>query len=409
MEKKEIYIEEIWIMPAFSPFSHYTEPLAAQILRRHMGSKKNLVAVILTSTALLLSIVASLVQSMELQSQTALLAQELYGASASAAAGSQIGAVVGTVFGILLSASMGALQLVALWMIFAAAHSRKSPMGTAGFTMQKVLAIIQLSILGLCVLLMLLCFVLMAISFGVLQYALSSAFELAEIPVAMGAVVFILLIVLTLGIVGYAVVVCISMMQTALRMRATARTGLPGKPIPMFYIVNLFISAGISVLSLFSAISSLIIAPGFGTALLLLAYPVSAAANILYALVLLGYRRELRELQPFVPSHAPVPAPAVPAAAATAPWAEIPVAPSPATAAPAAPVPSAPVPPAPAPLEAPPTAGEQPTVVSYAPMAPDVQAPAPVHYTTHPGRVCPFCGAEQPADARFCGQCGRPL
>ena len=168
------------------------------------------------------------------------------------------------------------------------------------------------------------------------------------------------------GVERYAVAVAIASLLTAQRMRNTARTGLPGKPIPLFFVVAMFIDVAGLALAVLLMIPSMILSFTVGTLLATLAYIPGIVYPILRGLVLLEYRRELKELQNFAPSHAYVPAPA----------------------------------PAPEQKEA-----VQPLLRPYSaqerPSSPeDPQA----------DRIrCPHCGASHAKDAVFCGSCGKEL
>lgn len=364
-------------MPAFTPFAHYTEPLAAQILRRHMGSKKNFISLILQSSSLVLTFIASLVQSFETQE---LLRAAWYanGFDADAVASASIGSIVGSIIGVVISTAVGSLGLVALWMIFAAARSRKSPMGTGGFTMQKILAIISMALVGVYVLLLILFLSLFSFVLDLAMAFIGSA-EAALALDLVGGVMLVIFIVVIAVAFGYSTAVTIASLITANRMKATARTGLPGKPIPMFFIVTLFLEIAGCALSVLLTLPATMVAFNVGSLLLVLAYIPTIVSGVLRAMVLLGYRKELRELQNFTPSNAYVPAPAAPA---------VPTEP----AAPAAPAEPAPV--------------VEPLLRPYAAeeKAQPAPPPAPAEKIT-----CPHCGAEHAKDARFCGSCGETL
>ena len=303
-------------MPVFSRFTHYTDPLAVQILRRHMGGRPYLVSLILCSVVLGLDVIASFVQMIESGSLLSSIANVNVGANAAAIA---TGTIIGSFIGILFAAAVSSLGLVARWMIYASAHGRKSPMSTAGFTMQKILAIVSMSLLGVEVLL---AFGILFI-FSLFIEFITALFGSAEIAIAadLVGVVFIVMLVLLVLTMAYSVFVLITTMQTANRMKATARTGLPGKPIPMFFIINLFIGVAGSALALLTTISGLVISFSFGSLISLLALLPAIASDVLQAIVLLRYRRELKELQDFTPSNAyvPVPQPAVQPAVQPAP------------------------------------------------------------------------------------------
>ena len=291
-------------MPVFSRFTHYTDPLAVQILRRHMGGRPYLVSLILGSVVLGLDIISSFVQMIESGSLLSSIANVNVGANAAAVA---TGTIIGSFIGILFAAAVSSLGLVARWMIYASAHGRKSPMGTAGFTMQKILAIVSMGLLGVEVLLAFGVFFI----FSMFIEFITALFGSAETAIAadLVGVVFIVMLVLLVLVMAYSVFVFIATMQTASRMKATARTGLPGKPIPLFYIINLFIAIISSVLALFITIPSLVISFSFGSLISLLALLPAIASDVLQVIVLLRYRRELKELQDFTPSNAYVPAP----------------------------------------------------------------------------------------------------
>lgn len=352
-------------MPVFTPFAHYTEPQAAQILRRHMGGQKNFLSLIFQSSALLLTFVASLIQLFETQAalnDTLYMANYPYASVSSAS----VGYLVGSIIGLVIGTAVGSLGLVALWMIFASARSQKSPMGTAGFTMQKILAIIAMSLVGVYILFVILLFSFFSVILD-LVLAVMAGSEAVAMVNFLGGFAMVIIVIVFIFAFGYSLAVSVTSLITANRMKATARTGLPGKPIPMFFIVALFLDIAACCFSMLITIPTLVMSFSFGSLLMLLAYIPTVVSGVLRAMVLLGYRRELRELQNFTPSNAPVPPPAAPVA------------------------PMAPVSPTP---------------------AADWLRPYTAEERLQPQagtKVCRYCGTANTMGAPACVRCGRPL
>ena len=411
------------------------EPAAVKILREKMGGGLFLVGTVLFTLQFLISIVNLFVSTTTQYYEINQLLYQISGGEFMLPIGSGLD-VVALVLG-LLGHIFPMIVLIGLWCAFGAARSRKSPLGTGGLTAIRVVAIIELILTcigaGIAALIMVL--VLVAI-IGGSAYGMEAGMEALFGSIWLA---YFLSLVVVVATITLSICYCAAASGTLKKLKYTARTGLPGKPVSMFLIVMNILGFIASLVGFVFSLMGRLAFLNLGTFLTIGSELFSMLSMLLLTVALLSYRSAIRR------ANIPNVFPTAPAAPQT--WEPAPAAPvyeqapvfnatlvpdmdqpmeQPAPQPEPAPVqhftpnfaepevPAQPVQEEPAPVaEETPVTAEEPTQMAPAVEEVPVTADEPTRLAPEPARpkarFCTQCGASLPENAIFCSNCGNKL